>query len=110
MWGWYNSEVDRPPPQARVALTTMRAERKDLYRHVPPTGEPIPVEDLTLLVDHEIPEGEEIAWEVRRIRLNRSGGIPRMRAEHLRQWLIPATRDDLPGATNWLKVVAIVQS
>ena len=33
-----------------------------------------------------------------------------MRAEHLRQWLIAATRDDAPDATNWLKVVAIVQA
>ena len=32
-----------------------------------------------------------------------------MRAEHLRQWLIAATRDDSPDAINWLKVVAIVQ-
>ena len=33
-----------------------------------------------------------------------------MRAEHLRQWLIAATRDDAPDATNWMKVVAIVQA
>ena len=32
-----------------------------------------------------------------------------MQAEHLPQWLIAATRDDSPDATNWLKVVAIVQ-
>ena len=33
-----------------------------------------------------------------------------MQAEHLCQWLIPATRDDAPDVTNWLKVVAIVQA
>ena len=33
-----------------------------------------------------------------------------MRAEHLFQWLIAATRDDSPDATNCLKVVAIVQA
>ena len=33
-----------------------------------------------------------------------------MLAEHLRQWLIAATRDDAPDANNWLKVVAIVQA
>ena len=32
-----------------------------------------------------------------------------MRTEHLRLWLIAATRDDAPDATNWLKAVAIVQ-
>ena len=33
-----------------------------------------------------------------------------MRAEHLRQWLVADTRDHAPDATNWLKVVAIVQA
>ena len=32
-----------------------------------------------------------------------------MRAEHLHQWLISATWDDSPKATNWQKVVAIMQ-
>ena len=32
-----------------------------------------------------------------------------MQAEHLCQWMIAATRDDAPDATNLLKVVAIVQ-
>ena len=33
-----------------------------------------------------------------------------MRAEYLRQWLISATRDDSPDATNLLKGVDIVQA
>ena len=33
-----------------------------------------------------------------------------MRAEHLHQWLIDDTRNDRPDATNWQKVVAIVQA
>ena len=33
-----------------------------------------------------------------------------MREEHLLQWLIAATRDGAPDATNWLKVVAIMQT
>ena len=33
-----------------------------------------------------------------------------MRAENLHQWLIAATRDDDPDATNWLKVVTIMQA
>ena len=32
-----------------------------------------------------------------------------MRTEHLRQWLIDSTWDNTPDATNWLKVVAIIQ-
>ena len=33
-----------------------------------------------------------------------------MQAEYLHQWMIAATPDDSPDATNWLKVVAIVQA
>ena len=57
-----------------------------------------------------IPEDEEIVWEVRRLCLNPLGRPSGMRAEHLRQWLIAETQDDSPDATNWLKVVAIVQA
>ena len=74
MWGWYKAAVDRPPPSARVALANMTAEREDLYRHIPPPGEPIPVGDLPLLVNDDIPEDEEIAWAVHMICLNRFGG------------------------------------
>ena len=33
-----------------------------------------------------------------------------MQVEHLRQWMIAATRYGAPDATNWLKVVAVVQA
>ena len=60
MQGWYKDAVDHPPPLARVALATMTAEREDLYRHVPSSGEPIPVEDppFPFLVNDSIPEDE----------------------------------------------------
>ena len=88
----------------------MTAEREEIYRHVQPPGELIPGGDLPVLVDDGILEDEEIAWTVRRLRLNRSGSLSGMRAEHLCQWLIAATRYDLTDATNCLKVVAIVQA
>ena len=102
--------MDRPPPPARVAIATMTAERVELYRHVPPLGQPIPVGVQPFLVDDSILEDEEIAWAVRRLRLNRSGDQSGMRAEHLRQWLYKAMRDDTPDTTNCQKVVAIVHA
>ena len=92
--------MDRPPPPARVAIATMTAERVELYRPVPPLGQPIPVGVQPFLVDDSILEDEEIAWAVRRLRLNRSGDQSGMRAEHLRQWLIDAIRDNRHDATN----------
>ena len=66
--------------------------------------------DLTFSLDDGILEDEEIAWVVRRLCLDRSGGPLGMRAEHLCQWLIAATRDDSPDTTNCLKAVTIVQA
>ena len=45
----------------------MTLEMEDLYRHVPPLVDPIPVGDLPFLVNDIIPEDEEITWAVRRI-------------------------------------------
>ena len=70
----------------------------------------MPVGDLPFLVDDDIPEDEDIAWAVCRLCLNRSVGPSGMQSEHLRQWQIAVTMDNLPDTTNWLKVVAIVQA
>ena len=107
---WYKYAIDRLPPPVRVDLVTMTAEREELYWHFPSPGEPIPVGGLPLSVDYGIPEDEEIAWEVRRLLLNRSVSTSGMRSEHLRRWLIAKIQDDSPDATNLLNVVAIVQA
>ena len=60
--------------------------------------------------DGSIQKEEDIAWAVRRISRNRSGGPSGIRLEHLRQRLTSTTRDDTLDATNWLKVVVIVQA
>ena len=62
MRGWYNDALYRPPPPSRVAIATMMSERVDIYRHVPPPGQLIPVGLQPFLVDNYIPEDEEIAW------------------------------------------------
>ena len=47
---------------------------------------------------------------MRRPRLNCSGVLLGMRAEHFRQWLISATQDNTPDATNFQKVFTIMQA
>ena len=88
----------------------MREEWVALYRHVPPTVQPIPVEVHPFLVEEIILEEEKIAWVVRRICLNHLVGLLGVIGEHLCQWLIAETWDDTPDSTNWHKVVAIVQA
>ena len=69
----------------------MMAERVELYRHVPPMGQPIPMGLQLFLIYYSILEDKDIAWAVHRLCLNRSGGPLGIRSEHLRQWLHEAT-------------------
>ena len=109
MWGWYKDAMDRSPPPARVDISAMTEERVEVYWHVKPPVQPIPVGLQPFLVDDFIPEDEEIAWAVRRLCLNSSSVPSVIRAEHLRQWLHEATRDNALDSTNWQKFVYIVQ-
>ena len=67
------------------------------------------MENLPFLVDDDILEDKDIAWGVYRLCLNSLDSHSGMRTEHLRHWMIDTTRDDLPDATNWLKVFTIMQ-
>ena len=84
-----------------ISIDHMVAERVGLYRHVPSTGQSIPVGVHTFPMEDYIPVYEKISWAVYRLHLNHSGGPSGLRAEHLRQWLHKATWDEVPDATNW---------
>ena len=43
MKGWYWAAVDRVSPPSRVTLKRITADQIDLYHHVPPPGDNIPV-------------------------------------------------------------------
>ena len=64
----------------------------------------------TFPVKYSVPEDKEIAWAMRRLRLNCLGRPSEMQVEHLRQWLHEVTRYGAPDTTNRKKVVAIVQA
>ena len=73
--GWQRKSEDQPPPPpVRVMIGRMATERADLYRRVTPTGRIISVAVTPFMLDDSIPEEEEVAWEVRRLRKNMSGG------------------------------------
>ena len=124
--GWYKAEVDRAPPPARVTLKRITAERVTLYNRVPPPGDIIPVDIETFAVEDGVPEEGEVEWAVKRLRNNRAGGLSRMRAEKLKDWLAAAWREDKKvetaekegggrqdtqeGAENWERGVELVQT
>ena len=60
MKGWYRAAINRAPPPDRVTLKRITAEWVDLYHHVPPLGNNIPVSVDPLPVEESVPTEEEI--------------------------------------------------
>ena len=58
----YKDVVYRPTPLARVAIATMMSKRVELYCHIPPLGQTLPVGMQPFPMENSIPEDEEIAW------------------------------------------------
>ena len=133
--GWYKAAADRAPPPARVTLEQIMVERVALYSYVPPPGKNIPVHIETFLVDDSVPEEGDIEWAVKSLRNNRSGGLSRMREEHVKRWLAAARKSEKErvtaggkktttatktggpedraaqeGAENWTRVVDLIQA
>ena len=90
--GWYKAAVNRAPPPARATLERITAERVDLYSYVPSPGENILVTVTLAEVDNSVPMEDEIEDAVKKLRINRSGGPSRMRAEHPKGWLTVSNR------------------
>ena len=99
MKGWYKAVVNRAPPPARATLERITAERVALYSYVPLLGENIPVTIQPFLVDDLVTEEGEIEWGVKRLCNNRSGGVLRMWAEHVKRWLAAARKAEKDGIT-----------
>ena len=78
MQGWYKGALERSLPPSIVVIATMMAERVEIYQHIPPLGQPVPVGVQTFLMGDSIPEDQEISWAVRSICLNCSGGLSGM--------------------------------
>ena len=81
-----------PPPPDRVTIDRMATYRVSLYLQFLPLVSPMPVEYTPFPVEDSIPEEADIAEAFNCLCLNRSGGPPRIRVEHLCQWLREATR------------------
>ena len=73
-------------------LERITAERVELYSHVPPLGDNIPVTVTPSAVDDSVPTEDDIVEAVKKLRRNRSGGPLGIRAEHLQGWLAAANR------------------
>ena len=99
------------------------AERVELYSHVSPPGDNIPVTVTLSEIDELVPTEDEIVEAVSKLRRNRSRGLSKIRAKHLKEWLVAAKRGeqaeekgeekteaDEEGGEIWGKVVEIIQT
>ena len=68
MKGWYREAVNRMPPPAWVTLERITAERLELYRHVTPPGENIPISVDPFQVEDSVPTEDKIEWTVNRLK------------------------------------------
>ena len=119
-WGWrYSIDIlyrhcvtplFRPPTAARVSLETLTAELVEIYYHVLPLGQPIPIEVASFLVYDNITMEEDISKAVLRLRLHHDGGPSIMRAKHFRMWLHAAMQEEDPNPGNWDKFVVIIHA
>ena len=95
---WYKAAVERVPPPARATLKRITAERVDLYSYVPSPGKNTPVTVRPVPVDDSVPMEDDIEEAVQNLRRNISGGPSRMRAEHLKGWLVASKREKREAA------------
>ena len=71
---WYQTAVDCALSPARVTLERIMGEQVDLYCHIPPPGENIPVSVDTFPVEDSVTTEDDIEWAVKRLRNHRSRG------------------------------------
>ena len=93
--GWYQAAAQRGPPLARATLERITTERTELYSQVPSPGEKILVTVEPAIIDDSVPTEDKIAAAVKKLRRNRSGGLSRIRAEHIKGWLAAAKRGEV---------------
>ena len=74
------------------------AERVDLYRHVPPSGENIPIFVEPFPVEDSVPKEDKIEWEVKWLQNHHSGGPSGMRDENLKGWLTEKRKEEAEAA------------
>jgi hypothetical protein len=83
-------------------------DRTPLYtKDLPPENFPILVAPFD--IDSVVPDIDEIAEAVRRLRNGKAPGPSKVRAKKLKEWLFEAAREVNPEQENWNRVVEVVQ-
>ncbi len=90
----YKATANTAPAASQLSLAAQTAKRVDLYRKVPPPGDPLPIH-----VDKvDIPDGPPNNGELRNVvwglRNGRAAGASGLQAEHIKVWLSNVMREE----------------
>ena len=111
--GWYRAVEDRAPKPCYQSLGKQTAEREELYRKVPPPGDPIPINVEPFDVNDDCPEDAAIRAAVKQLRNGRAGGASKMKAEDIKDWLRGMIEEEEEGKEDagyeWKLFVELIQ-
>ena len=100
---------DRPLRPSQEDLKKITNDRIKLYsKSLPPDRLPILVAPFD--IDDVVPEADEIADTIRGLRNRKSPRPSKIRAEHLKEWVKEAYREEHPYQGNWNRVVDLIQT
>ena len=100
---------DRPLLSSQEDLKKVTSDCIKLYlKSLPPNRLPILVAQFN--IDDVVPEPDEIAGAIRRLRNKKSPGPTKIRAEHIKEWVKEAYREHHPYQGNWNRVVDLIQN
>jgi len=98
-----------PPKPQKKDLDKVTTEYGKLYHKEEPRGDPIPVLVAPFPIRDDVPDDEEIAVAVPKMRAGKAAGPSKIRADHLKRWLTEATRSENPDPSRWEVLVELVQ-
>jgi hypothetical protein len=73
--GWYKATADTAPAASQLSLDVQSAKRVDLYRKVPPPGDPLPIHANKADIPDGPPSDGELHNVVRGLQKGRRGGV-----------------------------------
>lgn len=109
--GWYKEASGRAPSPSRQDLDTVTAERITLYTREPPEnlGDPIPVLVDGFEIPDNVPDEDEIAEALKKLRSGKAPGPSGLRVDQLKVWYQQATREENPVLRPWRLLVTLVR-
>ncbi len=94
--GWYRAAGKVASRPCFLTLENQTQDREELYGHVPPPGDSIPINIDPSPITNTVPPDLEIREVVRGLKKGRARGISKICAENLKSWLRRVVEEEDP--------------